>query len=201
MPLLNKRKNLRYDNQDSVLRTIEWMKKLPNPKHFTAKNRDRTELQSLGEGEKITVVAWALAARKGSQESCNCKLKTKADTDNHIVLVDPDLKKPTLLRNEKRDSETAEFTPRVRIAHPNFTQDKLEPLIDPDWSAAETPTKGRVLIRVTGLLMFDSEHFLERPLKRYNNWEIHPVLKMEYCPEGETCDPENDSNWVNIESE
>src|SRR5207248_3569696 len=128
-PSLNKRKNVPSDNQDAVLRTVAWMKALPNPKHFTAKNCDRTELQALGEGKKITVVAWALAARKGGQESCNCKLKTKADTDNHIVLVDPNLKTPTLARNEKRDSETAEFTPRVRPNHENFTQDALEPLI------------------------------------------------------------------------
>jgi len=200
-PSLNKRKNVPSDNQDAVLRTVSWMKALPNPKHFTAKNCDRAELRVLGEGQKITVVAWALAARKGGQESCNCKLKTKADTDNHIVLVDLNLKTPTLARNEKRDSETAEFTPRVRLHHPNFTQNALEPLIDPDWLAPETPTKGKVLVRVTGLLMFDSEHFLNRPLKRHNNWEIHPVLKMEYCPEGETCDPESDSNWVNIESQ
>jgi len=41
-----------------------------------------------------------------------------ADTDNHIVLVDPTLKSPVLAHDED-DSETAEFTPRVRLDHPN----------------------------------------------------------------------------------
>lgn len=200
-PELNKRKNIRADGGQTVLRTIEWMKQLKNPKKFTAKNRDRAELESLGEGQKITVVAWALAARKGGAESCNCKLTKAADTDNHIVLVGPDLQRPTLIRNEKRDSETAEFTPRVRLDHPNFTQQNLQPLIDPDWEAPGPPKKGKLLVRVTGILMFDSEHFLAHPLKRHNNWEIHPVLKMEYCAEGETCDPESDENWADIEGD
>jgi hypothetical protein len=52
---------------------------------------------------------------------------------------------------------------------------RLEPLIDP---------------------MFHSEHFLARSLKRHNNWEIHPVLKIEYCAEEDTCDPKSDENWL-----
>ena len=200
-PELNKKKNIRAAGGDAVLRTIEWMQGLQNPKKFTAKNRDRTELLKLGEGQKITVVALALAARKGGKESCNCKLSKAADTDNHIVLVDPDLKSPTLARNEKRDSETVEFTPRVRLDHADFTQQKLEPLIDPDWEAPDSPKRGTLLVRVTGILMFDSEHFLQNPLKRHNNWEIHPVLKLEYCPENGTCDPDSDENWIDLESE
>jgi len=201
-PELNRRKNISTDNgEPAVLRTIAWMQALKDPKNFTARNPDRTELRKLGEGQKITVVAWALAARSGSQESCNCYLSKPADTDNHIVLVDPDLKDPTLARNEKRDSETVEFTPRIRLNHPNFTQQKLEPLIDPDWQPPDRPSKGRLLVRVTGYLMFDTEHFLHTPLKRHNNWEIHPILKTEYCAEGETCDPQSDENWIDIESQ
>jgi hypothetical protein len=99
------------------------------------------------------------------------------------------------------DSETAEFTPRVRLDHPNFTQEKLEPLIDPDWNPGDTPTQGKLLVRVTGLLMFDSEHYCRRPLIRHNNWEVHPVLKMEYCPDGQTCQADSDENWKDLESE
>jgi hypothetical protein len=200
-PDLNRQKNIRGDVQDPVLRSIAWMKSLQNPRHFTAKDLNREELKRLGEGDMIRITAWALAARKGGQETCNCKLKAKADTDNHIVLVDPATKNPTLAKNEKRDSETAEFTPRVRLDHPNFSQEKLEALIDPEWESGDRPTKGKVLVRITGVLMFDSEHFLHRPLKRHNNWELHPVLQLEYCPEGETCDPESDDNWVDLEKE
>ena len=34
------------------------------------------------------MIAYALVARKGSKESCNCGLRTPQDTDNHIVLVE-----------------------------------------------------------------------------------------------------------------
>ena len=200
---LNQHKNLSSDPEDqqAVLRSIQWMEDLPNPQNFTAKHHDRDELKELGEGQKITVVASALAARKGGQESCNCKLKAKADTDNHIVLVDPSLEDPTLEENEKPDSETAEFTPRVRLSHPKLTQENLEPLIDPEWQPGATPKVGKVMVRVTGLLLFDSEHFLRNPLKRHNNWEIHPVLKMEYCPDDKVCEAASDDNWVELETE
>jgi hypothetical protein len=202
-PELNKRKNIRSDDQATTLRSIQWMMKLKSPPKTDfcgAEGRDREPLREVGEGQKITVMAWALAARKGGQESCNCKLKLPQDTDNHIVLVDPDLENPTLTANEKT-SETAEFTPHVRLDHPNFTQDRLESLIDPDWNSGETPKKGKLLVRVTGLLMFDSEHYCRNPLNRKNNWEIHPVLKMEYCPDGKTCQADTDENWIDLDSE
>ncbi len=212
---LNKRKNIRSDDGEATLKSVKWMKtdlSDPSPKAgFCADEiRDRTKLKESGEGQKITVMAWALAARKGSQESCNCKLSASQDTDNHIVLVQPKPKEgeppnPKLehpmLDADEDDSETAEFTPRARVDHPNFTQEKLESLIDPDWSLGDTPTKGKLLVRVTGLLMFDSEHYCSRPLTRHNNWEIHPVLKMEYCPEDQICKEDSDENWVDLDND
>jgi hypothetical protein len=196
-PELNKQKNIRSDDQQPVLRSIRWMKGLADPTNFT-ENGNRDELKQLGEGQKITVAAWALTARKGSKETCNCELKGVADTDNHIVLVDPGVKNPKLAGNECC-SVTAEFTPRTRLDHPNFTRIKLNRLIDAAWTTRLANPSGKLLVRVTGLLLFDSFHFLHLPLKRDNNWEIHPILKMEYCPEGETCRAESDANWKNLE--
>ena len=89
-PELNKRKNVRSDNQQPVMRTIRWMKGLPDPTNLTECG-SRDELKQLGEGQKITVVAWALTARIGSRESANCELNDPANTDNHIVLIDPSI--------------------------------------------------------------------------------------------------------------
>ena len=140
----------------------------------------------------IRVVAFALVARKGSQESCNCKLAKPADTDNHIVLVDPTISDPTLADNE-RESQTAEFAPRVRLTHPKLVGADLQALI------AATPNQA-LLVRVTGVQMFDSEHSLGPfHLKRNNNWEIHPVFRLEYCPGDKTCTPDGDANWVSME--
>lgn len=185
---LNKQKNIRSNNQRSTLRSIQWMKDLQDPRNFTRQTTSRTELTRLGEGKKITVVAYALVARAGSKESCNCGLSAVKDTDNHIVLVDPTLKNPTLAKSEK-DSETAEFTPRVRLDHPNLSRAKLQPLIN---------VRKRLLVRITGLLMFDSEHFLGRHLTRHNNWEIHPVLKLEHCIAA-TCQDTSDVGWKSLE--
>jgi hypothetical protein len=191
-PELNKRKNIRFNNQTPVAQTLGWMNALPNPTQFTPENMNRDELVQLGEGQKITVVAYALVARRGSKESCNCQLTAEKDSDTHIVLVEPGLSNPTLAANEN-DSQTAEFTPRVRLDDPSLSRAKLQPLIDDQG--------GRLLSRVSGQLMFDSDHFLKRPLKRHNNWEIHPVLKMEYCPKGKTCRADSDANWKSLEDE
>ncbi len=146
-PELNKHKNIRSDEQASTLQSIAWMKALPDPTDFTADNRNRDELRQIGEGKKITVVAWAMVARKGGKETCNCKLSAPKDTDNHIVLVDPAVENPTLVADED-DSETAEFTPRVRLDHAKFSRDNLEPLIDPDWKVHKK-SEGKLLVRVT----------------------------------------------------
>lgn len=189
-PHLNERKNVRSDDGTAEMMTIRQMKALPDPVPGFAVGADRQPLTDLGEGKKITVMAKALVARKGGGESCNCKLLSVADTDNHIVLVAASLRRPTLAANED-DSETAEFTPRVRLDHPNLGRPQLQPLI--------TAAGGALLVRVTGLLMFDSEHSLGHHLKRHNNWEIHPVLGMEYCPPRKRCTANSDANWQSIE--
>jgi len=188
-PKLNLRKNVRSDDQTAETMTLPQMKALPDPVAGFKIGDDRDKLKDLGEGNKITVMAKALVARKGGGESCNCKLLSVADTDNHIVLVAPSLRRPTLAANED-DSETAEFTPRVRLDHPNLGRPQLQPLI--------TAAGGALLVRVTGLLMFDSEHSLGHHLKRHNNWEIHPVLGMEYCPPRQRCTASS-TNWKSIE--
>lgn len=194
-PNLNRRKNIRSDDQPAVLKTLQELKDLPDPVQGFEIGDTREKLTALGEGQKITVVARALVARKGSGESCNCKLLAVADTDNHIVLVERRMLRRksgeslgALLDRRERDSITAEFAPRPRLDHPNLTRANLQPLIDADPNHA-------LLIRITGLLMFDSEHSLGRRLKRHNNWEIHPVLELEYCPKGKTCTASSKSNW------
>jgi hypothetical protein len=167
--------------------TIAEMKALPDPVKGYKIGDPRDKITALGEGKKITVEAWALIARKGGGESCNCKLLSVADTDNHIVLVEPSVKAPSLAKNEN-DSETAEFTPRVRLSQPNLARAKLQPLI--------TAGGNKLLVRITGQLMFDSEHSLGHHLKRHNNWEVHPVTGIMYCPKKKCT---KDSDWKDIE--
>jgi hypothetical protein len=201
-PNLNKLKNIRSDSGPATLRSLTWMKKLDDPESFS-EGDSREELTELGEGQKITVMAQLLVAKPElSGESCNCGLQTAADTDNHLVLVTKATvnKFPLSSRSDPKkvfhsrelESVTAEFTPRVRLTHPNFTREKVQPLID------ATPQKA-LLVRVTGLLMFDSEHFIQHPLVRVNNWEIHPVLKLEFCATGANCKANSDTGWKSLD--
>src|SRR5262249_47995972 len=143
-------------------------------------------LKDLGEGDKIRLVAFAVRVSKGSSESCNCGLTRMRDKDNHIVLIDPDDSHPSL--SDEPQSQTAEFTPRVRLTHANLKWSKLNNLIQ---NASHKALK----VRVTGLQMFDSFHFFHASLPRHNNWEIHPVFKLEYCPKFKHCEAGSDANW------
>src|SRR5262245_32281222 len=133
----------------------------------------------------IRVVAWTLAARKGSKESCNCRLGQPENTDNHIVLVDDHTLKLTAkatkarpatathnavkarsaafntLKKREAQSQTAEFTPRVRLDHQNLVGQDLQDLIKAQG--------GKLLVRVTGLQMYDSEHAFGRKLRGHSS--------------------------------
>jgi len=97
-----------------------------------------------------------------------------------------------VFQSREPESITAEFTPRVRLTHPNFTREKVQPIID------ATPQKA-LLVRVTGPLLFDSEHFIKNHLVRVNNWEIHPVLNLEFCTTGDKCKATADDGWKSLD--
>jgi hypothetical protein len=210
-PNLNKQKNIREKDPRAggavEAHSLAWMKRLEDPENFE-KGGSREELESLGEGKKIRVVAYLIAAKPElGGESCNCGLHTAAETDNHLVLVtkatvdkfslDPDDADDATIKDtfhsRELESGTAEFTPRIRKFdhHPNFTRQKLQPMID------EADQKA-LLVRVTGILLFDSEHFLRNHLVRVNNWEIHPVLELEVCT-AKTCSARSEEGWKSLD--
>jgi hypothetical protein len=208
-PKLNLQKNILVNSPDAekpvTVRSLTWMKKLDDPENF-AKGDDRDDIRTLGEGDKVRVAAYLLIARdEPGGESCNCGLTSKAETDNHLVLVSKftvdtfpldgttsaELK--VVLDEREKESITAEFTPRIRRdGHPNFLKKTLDPLI-------KKAKEQALFVRVTGVLLFDSEHFIGHHLKRVNNWEIHPVLKMEYCTTGWSCKIGSDDGWESID--
>lgn len=170
--------------------TIAEIKALEDPVAGFKKGDKRDKLEALGEGKLIRVVAQALVVRPGSKESCNCGLTGVANTDNHIVLIDPDDDSPSL-EDDEPNSVTAEFTPRVRKRLPHLSRAELKPLID-------AAPNNALRVRVTGVLMFDSEHSLGHHLKRHNNWELHPIFIFEYCPDGKKCSDTGMANWKTL---
>lgn len=190
-PNLNLQKNIRTSDKTPGDRDYSFLAALPKIVPGYKIGDTREKVAAKGEGKMIRVMAFALVARKGSSETCNCHLTSVRETDNHIVLVSPELKRPSL--SGEANSQTAEFTPRVRLDHPNLNRTKLQALID------AAPRKA-LLVRVTGLQMYDSEHALgPLKLKRKNDWEIHPVFGLEFCPNGKTCTATGKANWVDIE--
>ena len=200
---LNEQKNIRPDDpkaqgpaQPMSLRSI---KDLPDPENFSMGD-PRDELTALGEGTKVRVVAYLLRAKPEGKESCNCDLTGVKNTDNHLVLVsrftvtkfaDDAGTAEEVFAAREEESITAEFTPRVRLTHPNFTRAKITPLIN------GAPHKA-LRVRVTGMLMFDSAHFLKDPLVRVNDWEIHPILKLEFC-RNDSCPADGDAGWKSLD--
>jgi hypothetical protein len=188
-PNLNKVKNIRTNDATVENKDYQYLADLPDPVPDYAIGDTREKLEAEGEGKMIRIVAWALKARAGVMESCNCKIAGAANKDNHIVLADPALRNPTLAGEAR--SQTAEFTPHVRLDHPELKGTKLQSLI--------VANGGKLLVRMTGQQMFDSQHSLEGHLTRHNNWEIHPVFGLEYCPRGKRCTAGSDTNWKDIE--
>jgi len=92
------------------------MKKLDDPENFS-EGDSREELTALGEGQKITVVAYLLVAKPElGGESCNCGLQTVAETDNHLVLVTKaTVQKFPLTDNEEANKQVfLDLPPKMR---------------------------------------------------------------------------------------
>lgn len=189
-PNLNKVKNVRTNNATVEDKDYQYLVDLPDPVPGYKIGDRREKLEAEGEGKMIRIVAWVLKARAGVMESCNCKIAGAANKDNHIVLANPKLKNPTLAGEAK--SQTAEFTPRVRLDHPELKGTKLQSLV--------VANGGKLFVRITGQQMFDSQHSLEGHLIRHNNWEIHPVYGVDYCPKAKKCTAGSDTNWKSIEN-
>ena len=209
-PKLNTLKNITTNTNPVIDRTLTWMiqreKKVEDSDYVRGGPRD--ELTALGEGTQIKVVGYLLAVKQEHAESCNCGLDdVDVTTDNHLVLVNPKVvtdnplpahaKKKTLtavFHKREKKSVTAEFTPRVRAdGHPNFTSELQKTL-------NKTP-QGALRVRITGQLMFDSEHFHHNPLNRATSWEIHPIMKLEFCPKGKNCKKDTDDNWEDLDAQ
>lgn len=141
----------------------------------------------------------------GCGKSLDPLLNQQKNTDVHIVLVStPTLKLKAkagngksaitnTLKKREAKSQTVEYTPRVRDERNEaFDGSKLKDLIDPKKG-------GKLKVRVTGLLLYDSEHALGGlKLLRRTDWEIHPVFRLEFCPKDKTCLAASDTNWVDI---
>lgn len=201
---LNIKKNVKSAPQQIPRQmTLQEIMQLDYPAQWYS-GKDRRELEALGEGRLVQVMAYLVDVRDGQATSANCKLSDPDSTNNILTLVSQDSLGKKL--NRAAPSVAAEITPRVRLLHwrsesnkqtnkrtNNWTKRKLEALISRAYKHAP-------YVRITGLLLLDTENGSEHnknPVVRYTDWEIHPVFEIAVCARGTQCKEEGD--WKRLD--
>lgn len=182
--LLNKKKN-RTDIPQSSYQTMTFEDFVhleeERPTRWTA-NQARSVVEGQGEDTPVTLAGYMIGAHPGSPETCNCGLSGEPNNDYHINLVE----RPT---DRLWNSIVVEMTPRIRPSFPRWTLQNLQSLI--------TDINNPPLVRVSGYLLFDSEHVTRSGGPRITIWEVHPVTKFEVCS-GTDCTVDSDNGWQDI---
>jgi len=161
------------------------LSKLPGPA------KDRAPLVALGEGTQVTLTGFVLDAAGEGAEKVNCSLgtKTKQDAalhDIHITIVD------------NSAANTNKCTGIVAEMIPHHRPDSWTPSVVLQVKASKRQ------VRVTGNLMFDSDHSpcnssgpVGTDPSRVSLWEIHPIYKFEVCS---TSDCSSGQGFVPLET-
>jgi hypothetical protein len=148
--------------------------------------KDRSPLVALGEGNQTVLEGYVRIARQEGAESVNCGSHVPNDPNYHDIHI-------SIVENPS-DNECSgvvvEMIPHHRPAA--WTQTNVQAV-----------ATARLLVRVTGQLMFDSSHTpcsggvsVRGDPARVSLWEIHPIYKFEVCPQG-GCSSGN--GWVPLE--
>jgi hypothetical protein len=109
----------------------------------------------------------------GSGESTNCHLTGLDEVDWHIYLTNSSAQQIS-------DAIIVETTPRTRPQH-KWTTAMLAPFVD-----------SQTQVRISGWLMYDSEHIGVIGTQRATVWEVHPITKIEV---------QNNGQWVDLDSQ
>jgi hypothetical protein len=127
------------------------------------------------EGIPISIVGYFATADDEGKESCNCHIDNKSMFDIHAWLT-----KAPVQNEDRKLAIVAEVTPRLKPAHPNWTQAKIRKL-----------ARDEKKVRVSGWLLLDQEHPEHLNHTRGTLWEIHPIMQIEVW--------ENDA-WVPLDN-
>jgi Bacterial SH3 domain len=110
---------------------------------------------------------------ENSGESTNCNLTADNEVDWHVYLTDSPAQPIS-------SAIIVETTPRTRPQH-KWTVGMLAPLVD-----------SQTQVRISGWLMYDSEHTGVIGTQRATVWEVHPITKIEVQTNGQ---------WVDLDSQ
>ena len=148
--------------------------------------KDRASLVGLGEGSQVVLQGYVLVARQEGAESVNCGTNVPNAPVYHDIHI-------SIVQNPG-DAEcsgvVAEMVPHHRPTA--WTQKNVQAIAN-----------AKLLVRVTGQLMFDSSHSpcsggvsIQGDPSRSALWEVHPIYKFEVCSRG---DCSSDAGWLSLE--
>jgi len=149
-----------------------------------SKKLSRASLRNLGEGTAVLIEGYLINAHQAkTPESCNCYLKGQDNNDYHLNLVADS-------SDKMKDSVVIELTPRFDRDKQGWDLSKLRGL-----------AKERRYVRVTGYLLFDSQHANYQRMPRATAWEIHQVTSFEVCRahDAKKCSGKK-AQWIKLSS-
>jgi hypothetical protein len=125
------------------------------------------------EGAPVRVEGYLQGFKLEGREPTNCYSNEPAERDYHLWFAENP--------NEARKrSVVIEITPRVRRAHPGWTEERLALLV---------ASQSRV--RVSGWVMLDQMHPERVGINRVTLWEVHPILHIDVQQAG---------RWISLDS-
>jgi hypothetical protein len=182
--LLDTKKNQQATPADYAAMSFDDFRHLEEERPTTWKQgQNRSEVEQLGEGSAVMLAGYLFGAHSGSVETVNCKLSGEANNDYHINIVEND-------GDPQTASVVVEMTPKMRPGNHGWDLKTLRAI-------PAAPGKQHAFVRVSGYLLFDSEHVTRSGGERMTIREIHPVTKFEVCAAG-NCAVDNDAGWQDI---
>lgn len=176
---LNRLKN-RVDDAPRYL-AVPWtmIAELPWPRWagYRFRNQwDRAEQRAVAryEGAAVEIEGFIVGYRLEVPEPPNCYAREERKKDFHLWLS----REPN---GTRRESIVVEFTPRVRVRHPGWTDERLFAL-----------RASQVRVRVRGWLMLDQMHPERVDRNRVTLWEVHPIMHLDWRT--------RDGSWVSLDS-
>jgi hypothetical protein len=163
---LNRLKN-RVDEGDYL--PVPWLVlgRLPWPRRVGFRFRhqwsagERKEVARF-EGVAVQVEGYLANYRLEVPEPPNCYSTSAGNKDYHLWLSKD-------AHESEAQSVIVEITPRVRVSHPGWTEERLAALMHT-----------QVPIRLSGWLMFDQMHPENVGRNRITLWEVHPIMRLEW---------------------
>ena len=126
------------------------------------------------EGVAVQVEGYLAGYKLEIPEPPNCYSTAARNKDFHLWFSES-------AGQSKPRSIVAELTPRVRVSHVGWTEERLTALVN-----------SQARIRLSGWLMFDQMHPENVGRNRRTLWEVHPVMRVEWLS--------SQGEWVSLDS-